>query len=158
MPESAAPPSALPPADAIVLGFDVGSRRIGVAVGSAFGGARAIAVVDVHGAGPDWNALERLHREWRPRGLVVGDPMTLEGEDQPARRRARAFAHELRARWALPVAMVDERSSSVEAAQRFARERAAGNRRRRDAEALDAAAAAVIIERWLAAPGEATPL
>ena len=157
MPEQGAAVAALPPADALVLGFDVGSRRIGVAVGSGLGGARALAVVDVHAAGPDWNALERLRREWRPGGLVVGDPMTLDGEDQPARRRARAFAHELRARWSLPVAMVDERSSSVEAAQRFARDRAAGKRRRRDAENLDAAAAAVIIERWLAMPAGASP-
>ena len=158
MPETGAPPPAMPPADAIVLGFDVGARRIGVAVGSALGGARAVAVVDVHEAGPDWKAVERLYAEWRPRGLVVGDPMTLDGGDQPIRKRARAFALELKALFGVPVAMVDERSSSVEAAQRFARERVAGNRRRRDAEALDAAAAAVIIERWLAAPGEATPL
>ena len=155
MPEASVP--ALPPPDAIVLGFDVGSRRIGVAVGSAFGGARAVAVVDVHASGPDWTALDRLRSQWGPGGLVVGDPLTLDGQDQPARRRARAFAHALRQRWGLPVAMVDERSSSVEAAHRFARARAAGARRRRDAEALDAEAAAVIVERWLAAPGEASP-
>jgi putative Holliday junction resolvase len=158
MPEPSAPVAAQPPADAIVLGFDVGARRIGVAVGSALGGARALAVVDVRDAGPDWSAIDRLHGQWRPRGLVVGDPMTLDGGDQPIRRRARAFASELKARYRLPVVMVDERSSSVEAAQRFARDRAAGNRRRRDADALDAAAAAVIIERWLAAPEDATPL
>ena len=127
-------------------------------VGSSFGSPRAIAVVDVREGGPDWTSIERLHREWRPAGLVVGDPMTLDGGDQPIRRRARAFAGELKARFRLPVVMVDERSSSVEAAQRFARDRAAGNRRRRDAATLDAAAAAVIVERWLAAPEDATPL
>lgn len=157
MPESVAPAASVP-ADGIVLGFDVGARRIGVAVGSALGGARAVAVVDVHEAGPDWKAVDRLHGEWRPRGLVVGDPMTLEGGDQPIRRRARAFAAELKARYRLPVVMVDERSSSIEAAQRFARERAAGNRRRRDAATLDASAAAVIVERWLESPDDATPV
>ncbi|KAF1687478.1 Holliday junction resolvase RuvX [Pseudoxanthomonas broegbernensis] len=161
MPEPSAP-SALAagalPADAIVLGFDVGARRIGVAVGSGLGGARAVAVVEVRAVGPDWDAIDRLHGQWRPRGLVVGDPMSLDGGDQPIRRIARAFARELKARYALPVAMIDERSSSVEAAQRFARDRAAGNRRRRDAQALDAAAAAVIVERWLAAPADATPV
>ena len=45
MPEPSAPVPAHPAADAIVLGFDVGARRIGVAVGSALGGARAVAVV-----------------------------------------------------------------------------------------------------------------
>ena len=145
--------------DGTVLGFDVGARRIGVAVGSTFGhGARALAVVDVHGNGPDWNEIDRLRREWRPDGFVVGDPMTLDGGDQPIRKFARAFAGELRSRYALPVVMVDERASSIEAAQRFAADRAEGRRRRRDAAALDAVAAAVIVERWLAAPQDATPV
>lgn len=142
--------------DGTVLGFDVGARRIGVAVGSAFGhGARALAVVDVHAHGPDWNEIDRLRREWRPDGFVVGDPMTLDGGDQPIRKFARAFAGELRTRYALPVVMVDERASSIEAAQRFAADRAEGRRRKRDAAALDAVAAAVIVERWLLAPEEA---
>lgn len=142
--------------DGTVLGFDVGARRIGVAVGSAFGhGARALAVVDVHGRGPDWPAIDRLRNEWRPDGFVVGDPMTLEGGDQPIRARAHTFARELHARYRLPVVLVDERTSSIEAAQRFAGERAQGRRRRRDAEVLDAVAAAIIVERWLAAPDDA---
>lgn len=154
----AAGASAIRP-DGTVLGFDVGSRRIGVAVGSAFGaGARALAVVQVHAHGPDWIELDRLQREWRPDGLVVGDPMTLDGGDQPIRAAARAFAQELRARYRLPVVLVDERASSIEAAQRFAGERAQGRKRRRDAAVLDAVAAAVIVERWLAAPQDGTPL
>ncbi len=143
------------PHHATVLGFDVGTRRIGVAVGSSFG-ARALAVIDVHDEKVDWIAIERLHREWRPAGFVVGDPMTLDGGDQPTRARAQAFAQELCKRFKLPAAMIDERMSSIDAAQRFAADRADGKRKRRDAELLDAVAAAVIIERWLAAPGDAT--
>jgi putative Holliday junction resolvase len=107
--------------DGTVLGFDVGARRIGVAIGSAF----------------------------------VGDPMTLDGGDQPIRKAARAFARDLRERTRLPVVMIDERNSSIEAAQRFADARAGGRKRRRDADALDAMAAAIIVERWLAAPQDA---
>ncbi|KQN99300.1 MULTISPECIES: Holliday junction resolvase RuvX [Stenotrophomonas] len=151
-------PAALSP-DSTVLGFDVGSRRIGVAIGSAFSvGARALAVIDVRADGPDWAALDRLHKEWRPQGLIVGDPLTLEGDDQPNRKRAHAFARQLQQRYRLPVLLVDERSSSVEAARRFATERAEGRKRRRDAANLDAVAAAVIIERWLSSPGDATPV
>jgi len=147
------------PADGTVLGFDVGMRRIGVAVGSALSlGARAVAVVDVHDHIIDWPAIDRLHREWRPAGMIVGDPMTLDGGDQPIRRHAYKFARALAARYQLPVLMVDERSSSVEAAHRFAGERATGQRRRRDAVNLDAAAAAIIIERWLHAPADAVPV
>ncbi|HQY82847.1 MAG: Holliday junction resolvase RuvX [Thermomonas sp.] len=143
--------------DGIVLGFDVGARRIGVAIGSAFAsGARALAVVDVHAAGPDWNRIEALRREWRPDGLVVGDPMGLDGGDQPVRKLAQAFARELRRRTGLPVVMVDERNSSQDAARRFAADRAEGKRKRRDAEVLDAVAAAVIVDRWFASPQDAT--
>ena len=142
-----------------VLGFDVGSRRIGVAVGSAFGvGGRALAVIEVHAHGPDWVAIDRLHKEWRPDGFVVGDPMTLDGGDQPIRKRAHAFAHELHTRYQLPVVLMDERASSIEAAQRFAVDRAQGRKKRRDAAALDAVAAAVIVERWLASPQDAVAI
>jgi len=147
------------PKDGTVLGFDVGMRRIGVAVGSALSlGARAVAVVDVHHHMVDWPAIDRLHREWHPAGMIVGDPMTLDGGDQPIRHQAQTFARALAARYQLPVVMVDERSSSVEAAHRFAGERATGQRRRRDAATLDAAAAAIIIERWLHAPADAVPV
>ncbi|MHC9084984.1 Holliday junction resolvase RuvX [Luteimonas sp. RIT-PG2_3] len=146
-------------ADGTVLGFDVGSRRIGVAVGSAFGhGARALAVVNVHADAIDWLAIERVYKEWRPDGLVVGDPMTLDGGDQPIRKRAHAFARELATRFRVPVVLMDERSSSIEAAHRFAVDRSEGRRRRSDAAALDAVAAAVIVERWLASPGDAVDL
>lgn len=142
-----------------VLGFDVGSRRIGVAIGSSFGmNARALAVIDVHAAGPDWTALDRLFKNWHPQGMIVGDPLTLDGEDQPNRKRARAFARQLQQRYKVPVLMIDERSSSVEAARRFAVERSEGRKRRRDAASLDAVAAAVIIERWLSAPHDAIPV
>lgn len=147
------------PADATVLGFDVGSRRIGVAIGSAFAvAARAIAVVEIPAGGIDWAVMDRLIKEWRPQGLVVGDPLTLEGEDQPNRKRAHAFARQLLSRYAVPVVLVDERSSSVEAARRFAQQRASGHKRKRDAANLDAVAAAVIIERWLDSPGDAIPV
>ncbi|HHW4668232.1 MAG TPA: Holliday junction resolvase RuvX [Xylella fastidiosa subsp. multiplex] len=153
------PEASSPFPDGIVLGFDVGTRRIGVAVGSAWGaGARAVAVIDVHGVAVDWNALDRVKRNWLPVGLVVGDPLTLEGHDQPIRKQAHSFACQLRERYRLPVVLVDERSSSVEAASRFAGARAAGYKRRRDAETLDAIAAAVILERWLADPMQATSL
>ena len=142
-----------------LLAFDVGARRIGVAVGNTISlSAGEVGVLDVHATGPDWPALDRWVREWRPQRLVVGDPATLDGGDQPIRRFAHAFAVELRGRYRLPVVLVDERASSIEAAQRFAVDRAEGRRRRRDAAVLDAVAAAVIVERWLAAPHDAHPV
>jgi putative Holliday junction resolvase len=134
-----------------VLGFDVGSRLTGVAIGNRFTAtARALTTVPVHDDGPDWARLDALRREWQPDTLVVGLPLTLDGTEQPASRRARDFGARLQQRYDLPVIFVDERHSSQEAARRFAAGRAAGLRRRRDAAGLDAEAAAVILEHWLA--------
>ena len=133
-----------------VLGFDVGSRLTGVAIGNRLTAtARALDVVAMRDGQPDWNRLDALQREWQPDTVVVGLPLTLDGTEQPASRRARAFASQLGQRYGLPVRLVDERHSSREAAQRFAAGRAAGLRRRRDAAGIDAEAAAVILERWL---------
>jgi putative Holliday junction resolvase len=136
-----------------VLAFDVGARRIGVAVGNTLTeSAREVGVLDVHESGPDWPQLERWMREWRPQRLVVGDPVSLDGGDQPIRQRARGFARDLRNRFGLPVEQIDERHSSQEAARRFAAGRAAGARKRKEASNLDALAAVVILERWLHEP------
>lgn len=137
-----------------VFGFDVGRRLTGVAIGNTFtASARALATVAVRDDGPDWNRLDALRQEWLPDTLVVGLPLTLEGAEQAASRRARDFAAQLIQRYGLPVALVDERHSSQEAARRFASARAAGLKRRRDAASIDAEAAAVILERWLSDAG-----
>ena len=142
-----------PPATSTLLGFDVGARRIGVAVGNTISmSAREVGVLDVFDGKPDWPALDRWMKEWLPARLVVGDPATLDGGDQPIRQQARAFARTLAKRYSLPVEQVDERNSSIEAAQRFAIGRAAGTRKRHQAANLDALAAVVILERWLTQP------
>ncbi|HEV2681488.1 MAG TPA: Holliday junction resolvase RuvX [Rhodanobacter sp.] len=137
-----------------VFGFDVGSRLTGVAIGNTFtSSARALTTVTVKDDDPDWNRLDALRQEWLPDTLVVGLPLTLDGAEQPASRRARRFAAQLQQRYSLPVVFVDERHSSQEAAQRFAAARAVGLKRRRDAASIDAEAAAVILERWLGGAG-----
>jgi putative Holliday junction resolvase len=136
-----------------VFGFDVGSRLLGVAVGNRFtGSARGLAAIPVRDGDPDWQKLDALRQEWLPETLVVGLPLTLDGEEQPASRGARRFAEKLGKRYGLPIELIDERHSSQEAAQRFAQARATGLKKRRDAATIDAEAAAVILERWLASP------
>lgn len=133
-----------------VFGFDVGSRLTGLAIGNTLtASARALTTIAVRDGEPDWTRLDAVHREWLPHTLVVGLPLTLDGAEQPASRRARHFAAQLQQRYELPVVLVDERHSSQEAARRFAAARAAGLKRRRDAASIDAEAAAVILEHWL---------
>ena len=93
-----------------------------------------------------------------PQALVVGDPQTLDGGDQTSRQRARKFAIEIGRRYQLPVEQIDERNSSIEAAQRFAEARRAGTKKRHQAANLDALAAVIIVERWLNEPAARTSI
>ncbi len=148
--QSASQPSALGPRPSIVIGFDYGARRIGVAVGNRVSGsARALDVVGNGANGPDWTRIAALLREWRPDGLLVGLPLTLDAGEQANSRNARAFADALHERFALPVEMVDERLTSRAASERFAERRAGGGAKRKHAATLDAIAAEIIVEQWL---------
>ncbi|MFT3791347.1 MAG: Holliday junction resolvase RuvX [Rudaea sp.] len=134
----------------VVLGFDYGARRIGVAVGNRVtASARALEVVGNGANGPDFARIAALLREWRPDALLVGLPLTLDSGEQANSRNARAFAEALRERHALPVDLVDERLTSHAASERFAERRAGGTARRKHVAALDAIAAEVIVEQWL---------
>jgi putative Holliday junction resolvase len=134
-----------------VLGFDYGSRLIGVALGNRLThDARPLGVVAYAQGAPDWATIDTWMREWQPGALVVGLPLDLQGEEQKASRGARAFAQQLEQRYRCTVHLVDERMSSVEAARRFAARRASGRAKRKDAAQIDAIAAEIITETWLA--------
>ena len=136
-----------------VLGFDYGTRWIGVACGNRISAsARPLAALPAQGGEPDWSRVDALVAEWQPDALVVGLPLALDGGEQRASRGARRFAERLRQRSNLPVHLADERHSSQEAAGRFAAARHAGAARRRDAANIDSLAAAVILEGWLREP------
>ncbi len=134
-----------------LLGFDYGTRLIGVAVGQRITGtARPLCTVKNSREGEDWRRLDALVAEWQPAALVVGLPLTSDGGEQTMSRKARAFAGSLNERYALPTHMMDERMSSIESRQRFAEGRRQGLRRKRDAADIDAIAAQIILENWLA--------
>lgn len=134
-----------------VLAFDFGLRRIGIAAGdtlTATAAPRPAAFVTR--TGPDWSAIGREIDSLKPRRLVVGAPYNVDGTPGALAPAARRFASELERRFKLPVSMVDERWSSLEADAALKARRAGGGRRRIRREEVDSAAAAVILERWLA--------
>lgn len=132
-----------------ILGFDFGMRRIGVAVGQ-FATRTASALDTVaHRDAPDWPALDRLVREWKPAAFVVGLPLDLSGEETDLSRAARRFSAALEERYGVTARFCDERLTSRAAESRFAEMRAAGSARRKDAGRMDAMAAQIILENWL---------
>jgi putative Holliday junction resolvase len=148
MPEEAPSPRTQTPQ--IVLAFDFGQRRIGVACGDTVSRSASHARALASGShGVPWEDVDALIREWRPAALVVGLPYNVDDSESAAAARARSFAGALAARYALPVELVDERYSSMEALDRLKHARASGLRKRRVAkEDVDAGAARIILERW----------
>jgi len=138
-----------------VLAFDFGLRRIGIASGDSVTQSAAPRPAALTGpAGPDWGAIAREVNALRPARLVVGAPYNVDGSEGAITQAARAFAAELKTRFALPVHLVDERFSSLEATAALRHARASGTRRRRVAKSdIDSAAAAVILTRWFRGEG-----
>ncbi|MCP5473785.1 MAG: Holliday junction resolvase RuvX [Rhodanobacteraceae bacterium] len=136
------------------LGLDVGTRDLGVAVGNELTGrARPLKTLAMQPEALMWTTLDAMVSEWAPGGIVVGLPLTREGGEQPMSKRARRFAAAVEQRYQRPVVQHDERGSTQVAKRRFAGERAAGNARRKHAVDIDAHAAAVILEDYLALAG-----
>src|SRR5262245_9229288 len=134
----------------IILAVDFGLRRIGIASGDILTRAAHPRSVIPNGPhGPDWRALDRVLAETRPARIAVGEPYNADGSPSPLTETVRRFAAELAARVSLPVDLVDERWSSLDAEERLRGMRERGERARRVTRGdIDAAAAAVILERW----------
>jgi putative holliday junction resolvase len=134
----------------VVLAFDFGKRRIGVACGDTVSRTAApLEAVPAGSGGPRWDLIDGLMRDWQPAQIIVGLPYNVDGSDSTMTQGARAFGAGLGSRYQLPIALVDERYSSREAESRLKAARQSGLRRRRVGKAdVDAAAACVILERW----------
>ena len=134
----------------VILAFDFGLRRIGVAAGDTISrSASPLQPVGSGPKGPQWEKIAALMRDWQPNLAVVGLPYNVDGSETAMAGAARRFAAELQQRHAIEVEMVDERYSSQEAGSRLKSAREAGLRRRKIAKTdIDAAAACVILERW----------
>jgi putative Holliday junction resolvase len=132
-----------------ILSFDFGLRRIGVAVGqTATDTASSLETVS-HRREPDWVAIDRLVKEWKPSTLLVGLPLGPEGEETEMSKAARRFGAALKKRFSLELAFANERLSSRAARERFVELRASGSVRRKGVSQLDAMAAQIILENWL---------
>ena len=138
-----------PPAPQLILAFDFGTRRIGLASGDTLTRtARGLATLDC-ARGIPWPAIDKVFADLQPSQLVVGLPLNMDGTPTAQTASARAFAAELEKRYRKPVALVDERLSSREAEAELRNARAAGLKRGRATHGdVDMIAARILLERW----------
>lgn len=139
----------------LVLAFDFGLRRIGVASGNTVSGTAApLFTLQAQDGVPDWAQLLRVVKDQGASQLVVGRPYNTDGTESTLCAASDRFAAELTTRCRIPVARVDERYSSLEAGASLRALRQSGTRKRGvDRDDIDSFAAAAILARWLAGEG-----
>jgi putative holliday junction resolvase len=135
-----------------VLGLDVGSRRIGVAVSDPLGiTAQGLETLQRKTKRQDFEQLQRVIQEYDVREIVVGLPLRMSGAEGIQSDKMQAFAEELRKRFRLPVHLWDERLTSVEA-NRLLRETDLSIEKR--GKAVDRMAAILILQGWMERRGK----
>ena len=139
-----------------VIGIDLGTRRIGVAVTDGLGlTAQPHATLARHGGQRDLDAIAAVVRAFDAERVVLGLPLSPEGEVGRAARSAQAFAERLRTALVdVPVELIDESFSTVEAEEVLLEANLSRARRK---EVIDRLAAAVILQRWLTRDGGPSP-
>jgi len=133
----------------IVLAFDFGTRRIGVASGNTLTRMPQPLCTLEYKQHLPWNEIDQLLRDYLPRQLVVGMPYNTDDTPTTLTPIVKAFADELAVRSKLPVEVFDERHSSQEAERELAYLRNIGLKTRRVTHAdVDKLAAKVVLQRW----------
>lgn len=130
-----------------VLAFDYGEKRIGVAVGNLMlRQSHPLTTIVSEVNATRFAAIEKLILEWQPVRLVVGLPLTLDGEEHKMTLRCKRFANRLHGRFNLPVDMADERLTSVEADAILGEQGMPALKRKQH---LDALAAQILLQGYL---------
>jgi putative Holliday junction resolvase len=138
--EFASPPSR-------ILALDFGTRNLGLAVTDELGlTAQGLPTYRRSNKKNDFDYLRRVVRQYHVAEIVMGLPLRLSGAEGIQAEKVREFAEELRRRFKLPVHLIDERLTSVEA-NRVLRETEMSIRRR--AEVVDRLAAVLILQSFL---------
>ena len=130
-----------------IMGLDVGSKTIGVAVSDPLGiTAQGLDTIRRGNKRQDFEALAHLLRQYNVQAIVVGLPLRLSGAEGRQSEKIRQFADELRKRFQLEVYLWDERLTSSQA-NRILREAELSIRKR--GEAVDRMAAILILQSWM---------
>ena len=130
-----------------ILGLDVGSKTIGVAVSDPLGfTAQGLNTIRRKNKRVDFAQLEALIRQYQIAEIVVGYPLRMSGAEGAQAEKMQQFAQELRQRFELPVHLWDERLTSAEA-NRLLRDSEMSIKRR--GEVVDRLAAVLILQGWM---------
>jgi len=131
---------------ATIIGFDYGINKIGVAVGNTITcSATPLGIIKSKNQIPNWDEITKLIEDWRPKLIVVGQPI-LDNYDDFIIKKAKSFAEELHLKFKINYELTDESYSSIEAYGQYKELRQSGFKKLNN---IDHLAAKIILERWL---------
>jgi putative holliday junction resolvase len=135
-----------PDVSGTIMAFDFGEKRIGVATGETMlKVAHPLTTISAEENEVKFTQIGVLIQEWRPALLVVGLPRHMDGKSHLLTQLSKKFAQRLEGRFNLPVIMIDERLSSLEASQNLSE---AGIKGIKQKSMLDAVAAQSILQSY----------
>lgn len=103
-----------------VLGFDYGTKSIGIAIGQQLtASARPLMSIKAVDGIPKWEEIEAIITEWKPDLIVVGLPLNMDGTEQEITLRAKKFGNRLNGRFGVKVVNQDERLTTADAKARL---------------------------------------
>ena len=124
--------------NSIVMSFDFGMKRIGVAVGQKVTQtASGLGVVQAFDGIPKWDYLDKIVLDWQPERFIVGLPINMDGSNSEMSKKAQKFSRRISSRYNIRSEMFDERLTSFEAREHDGKTH------------IDAIAAKLILESWL---------
>jgi putative holliday junction resolvase len=135
--------------DQMILGFDFGTKYIGVAVGqTATNTSRALTCLKVNNNQIDWTKIDELVSYWQPKQLIVGIPINLKQPNQLIFNKCLAFFNKLQKRYNLPTHKVDEDLSTWEAKKNLSLLK--GNSfSKEELLKINSHAASILVKQWL---------
>jgi putative Holliday junction resolvase len=99
-----------------IIGFDFGQKRIGVAIGNNISkSAQALITIESASSNQKFEAIQKIMDEWQPVSIVVGVPFNVDGSEHKVTNLCKKFAKQLEQKYALPIHLIDERYTSIEA-------------------------------------------
>ncbi|WP_298774793.1 Holliday junction resolvase RuvX [uncultured Shewanella sp.] len=103
-----------------VLGFDFGTKSIGIAIGQSLtASARPLVSIKAEDGIPRWEQIGKLITEWKPDFIIVGLPLNMDGTEQELTKRAKKFGNRIRGRFDINVEFQDERLTTADAKARL---------------------------------------
>lgn len=130
-----------------LLGFDFGTKSIGVAIGQMITAtAQPLTAIKANDGIPNWNIVEKVIQDWMPDLVIVGLPLNMDGSEQPITQRAKKFANRLNGRFGVKVILQDERLTTASAKEFIFTH---GGYKALEKGKIDSVSAALILESWM---------